>query len=157
MSTRLRNFLGAAAVMLFITSPMIHATDYSSPFTGGSTLSGSDCVYSPSSYARLCIGPQYSIVYLEWIGPGCPYTIWETNGDSSWPYGTGTHIGQTSFPSDGHANMQYDGNFVVLPADESSTLWSSVTDGNSGAYASVEDDGNFVIYSANGAPLWSVF
>lgn len=56
-----------------------------------------------------------------------------------------------------HAVMQSDGNFVVYDASYNA-LWSTGTDGNSGAFAALQDDGNFVIYDSSGtSALWAVF
>jgi hypothetical protein len=49
-------------------------------------------------------------------------------------------------------NMQSDGNLVVYR--DGTSLWSSGTQGWTGANAFVQTDGNFVIYGASGAP-WS--
>ena len=155
----LQRFCSSVLVVLVVSvvAPVVKATDYDSPFTAGNTLSGSDCVYSSSGLIKLCLRPDWTMLYLEYLGPGEEYTIWESLFDGSWPYGTGTHTSQTSTPSDGHANMQYDGNFVVLPVEENYTVWSTVTNDNSGAYLAVEDDGNFLIYSQYDVPLWSLF
>ena len=56
--------------------------------------------------------------------------------------------------------MQADGNMVLYAftqgaAPQAVPVWSTVTNGNAGAYAAVQDDGNFVVYSLTGRPLWS--
>ena len=53
--------------------------------------------------------------------------------------------------------MQSDGNFVVYDTNWN-PVWSTGTDGNSGAYAALQTDGNFVIYDSSGTtPLWAVY
>ena len=49
--------------------------------------------------------------------------------------------------------MQGDGNLVLYASN--SPLWSSGTNGNSGAYAVMQTDGNFVIYGPGGPAIWA--
>src|SRR5688500_5472684 len=51
--------------------------------------------------------------------------------------------------------MQTDGNFVAYDSN-TAAYWHTGTWGNDGAYLAVQDDGRVVLYSAEGAPLWSI-
>lgn len=100
--------------------------------------------------------PTFSILSLRWIGPGDEYLVWATNTDNNWPFGIGTHIGQTSFPNDGRAHLQYDGNFIVFNSG-TTALWTSVTNDNPDAYLVLDDDPNMTIYDQYDTPIWSIF
>jgi hypothetical protein len=57
--------------------------------------------------------------------------------------------------------MQTDGNLVLYqniksksPQDTGVPVWSSLTQGNRGAYAKMQTDGNLVVYAPNGRDLW---
>jgi hypothetical protein len=56
--------------------------------------------------------------------------------------------------------MQTDGNLVIYRKRDGAALWSSYTNGNSGAYLTMQSDGNLVIYRQGGGPstggaLWA--
>jgi len=60
--------------------------------------------------------------------------------------------------------MQIDGNLVARAVVKNNpdwrnhgdtTIWSSGTNGNDGAFAQIQDDGNFVIYNKNKKPIWA--
>jgi hypothetical protein len=55
--------------------------------------------------------------------------------------------------------MQSDGNLVVYTSG-GTALWSTHTNGHTGAYALLQSDGNFVVYTSSGGPgkggaLWA--
>ena len=52
-----------------------------------------------------------------------------------------------------HADMQYDGNFVVY--NGSTPLWSSNTVGKGGNRVVMQGDGNLVIYKPDNTPVWA--
>ena len=60
----------------------------------------------------------------------------------------------TSNNGDFRLVMQTDGNLVLYRLSDWTALWSSGTNGNSGAFAIMQGDGNLVVYK-NTTPLWS--
>jgi hypothetical protein len=68
--------------------------------------------------------------------------------------------GQTLRSADNHYElaMQADGNLVLYWLNNGvagRALWSSGTDGDSGAHATLQSNGNLVLYSTSGQGLWS--
>jgi len=49
--------------------------------------------------------------------------------------------------------MQTDGNLVEF--DGTTSIWTSGTSGNPGAYCTMQSDGNFVVYNSAGGALWA--
>ena len=154
MSNRVRLLLVALCLGATSMGATLRATTYYSPFTAGQTLSGSDCLYSSNGDYRLCMHPSGSYLDAYNIPYFTPY--WLSSGDFGPPGSLGSHVSQTSFPNDGNAHLQLDGNFIIFSA-EHDALWTTQTDGNSDAYVVVENDGNVVIYNSSDVPIWSIF
>jgi len=152
-----RSLIAAVAFMVGLSAPAVLATNYSTPLSADEALYDSDCVFAPSDSVGLCLNPTYSLLNLtNYLDAEEPYFIWGSNADENWPWGNGTHEGQTSFPSGGYAYMQADGNFVLYDSGND-PLWETFTWGYSGAYLEVQDDDNLVVYSSSQVPLWSIF
>jgi hypothetical protein len=148
--------LATILTVILVSGSGLMATNYSTPLVADEVLTGSDCVFAPSEIVQLCLYPQYSILLLRYEDGIDPYLIWGTTEDTSWPWGYGTHAGQTSFPSNGYAYMQSDGNFVLYSSG-GTPLWSTSTCCTGGPFLHVQDDRNLVVYSATEVPLWSIF
>lgn len=153
MASRICRFTATLFVVAVALSAPLRATNYSSPFTAGQTLSGNDCLYSGNEDYRLCIHSSGSYLDLYNI----PYfnVYWDSSVDGYYS-GLGSHVSQTSFPNDGNAHLQLDGNFIIFSVQHNA-LWTTQTDDNEDAYIMIENDGNMVIYDSGDVAIWSVF
>lgn len=123
-------------------------------FIAGNNGNFTSCLLSFSdSNSALCRN-GYALVLL----PNGSLVLYSPDGKSLWstspPSGSATDNYQ--------ALMQTDGNFVVYnppqtdlnqPGNSSDAVWSTQTEGNTGAYLSLSDDGTLTIQSASGSIL----
>jgi hypothetical protein len=146
--------LAIAALVQF----RVHATTYYAPLHPTGVVNHADTVRSGCNCVELRFYPDYTFLQLWWTGPGETYLIWSSIFDEEWQgRGRGTHSNHAAVPGTAEAVMQGDGNFVIYDQNSMAPLWSTGTAGNSGAYLNVQSDMNMVVYTASGAPLWSLF
>lgn len=129
----------------------------------GDSLSMGSCLLSDNGSYGLCahdINGGTGFYALSW-SLGCSYSIyviWNSHIDTHCSSGYGSHTDQsTSAGSDGFAQMQSDGNFVLYTSG-GTARWATNTNGyGSSAFLNLQDDGNLVVYYNTNVPVWSLF
>jgi hypothetical protein len=140
---------GLLAAFVVVTQPRINAD---SSMVGGQSINAGGSIGTFNQVTLSNVSGEY---WVFWTG-----SDWWSGVDEDGLFGCcgyGFHQPQDyGADSSSVLFMQYDGNLVLYDGD-STPLWATNTDGNSGAFLRLQDGGNLVMYSSTNAPLWSLY
>ncbi|GLW70491.1 hypothetical protein Kpho02_27900 [Kitasatospora phosalacinea] len=101
-------------------------------------------------------GGKATTTYTDALGRTTSRVVRDTTPDQKLTSGTVVPSGSSVLSRSTRLEMRADGNLVLTALNGGTTLWSSNTGGNPGAFASVEADGDFTVWNAaRTAKLWS--
>jgi hypothetical protein len=146
----------ALTVAIAVTGRVVSASIL---YPGDSLNCSGDVAYSnDSAYSLSCAYANATLDY-ELIWTGGPYGGW-LSGVDTYDISTnhyGSHTNQNgAVGSDGFAQMQSDGNFVLYTGSDVAR-WATNTSGyGSSAFLNLQDDGNLVVYYDTNVPIWSL-
>ncbi|MFE4972105.1 RHS repeat-associated core domain-containing protein [Kitasatospora sp. NPDC056651] len=101
-------------------------------------------------------GGKATTTFTDALGEVTSTVVRDTTADKKLTSGTLIASGSSVLSRSTRLAMQADGNLVLTALVGDTTLWSSKTGGNPGAFASVEADGNFVVWNAaKTTALWT--
>jgi hypothetical protein len=159
MFAKFSRAIAVASVLAFAIAATGRVVSATALYPGDSFNCNGDVRYSDnSSYSLSCIYETSTLGY-EVVWTGGVYSGWFSGGDTYdiGPGHYGSHSNQNGYVgSDGFAQMQSDGNFVLYTGGDVAR-WATNTSGyGSSAFLNLQNDGNLVVYYNTNVPIWSI-